>query len=81
MSQWASCDNLFNLQLFYDNIVATFEKNPQDPWVVESLEWWNELVLSFLSLMYLILCRQVPGLRSRVSKHKKRTGPDVQNRT
>src|SRR5258705_10991273 len=31
--------------------------------------------------MYLILCRQVPGLRSRVSKHKTRTGPDVQNRT
>lgn len=31
--------------------------------------------------MKLILCRQVPGLQSRVSKHKKRTGSDVQNRT
>jgi hypothetical protein len=31
--------------------------------------------------MYLILCRQVPGLRPRLSKHKTRTGPDVQNRT
>jgi hypothetical protein len=42
MSQWASCDNIFNLQLFYDSIVTTFEKNPQDPWVIETLEWWNE---------------------------------------
>ena len=42
MSQWGSCDNLFNLHLFYDNIVTMFEKNPEDPWVIETLEWWNE---------------------------------------
>ena len=42
MSQWGSSDNLFNLQLFYDAIVEMFERDPQDPWVVDTLEWWKE---------------------------------------
>jgi hypothetical protein len=42
MSQWSSSDNLFNLQLFYDNIVAMFEEDPEDPWIIETLKWWNE---------------------------------------
>ena len=37
--------------------------------------------LVFFAIINLVLCRQVPGLRSRVSKHKKRTEPDVRNRT
>lgn len=42
MNQWGSTDNLFNLHEFYNTIVAMFEKDPDDPWVVETLEWWNE---------------------------------------
>jgi hypothetical protein len=42
MSQWGSSDNLFNLQLFYDAIVEMFERDPNDSWVVDTLEWWNE---------------------------------------
>jgi hypothetical protein len=42
MSQWGSSDNLFNLQEFYNAIVAMFETEPQHPWVVDTLEWWNE---------------------------------------
>ncbi len=45
MSQWSSSHDLFNLEEFYDTIVATFEKDPKDPWVVETLEWWNEYVV------------------------------------
>jgi hypothetical protein len=42
MSQWGSFDNIFNLQEFYNTIVAMFETDPQDPWVKATLEWWNE---------------------------------------
>ena len=42
MSQWASYDNVFNLEEFYNSIVMTFETDPKDPWVVDTLEWWNE---------------------------------------
>ena len=42
MSQWGSSDNLFNLQLFYDAIVEMFKRDPDDPWVLDTLEWWNE---------------------------------------
>ena len=42
MAQWGSSDNLFNVQLFYDAIVEMFERDPNDPWVVDTLEWWNE---------------------------------------
>jgi hypothetical protein len=42
MSLWGSSDNLFNLQLFYDVIVEMFERDPQDPWVVDTLEWWKK---------------------------------------
>jgi len=37
-----SSDNLFNLQLFYDAIVEMFKRDPQDPWVVDTLKWWKE---------------------------------------
>lgn len=42
MSQWGSSDNLFNLEQFYDNIVVMFEKDPEHPWVIKTLDWWNE---------------------------------------
>jgi hypothetical protein len=42
MSQWGLSDNLFNLEQFYDNIVVMFEKDPEHPWVIKTLDWWNE---------------------------------------
>lgn len=74
MSQWSSCDNLFNLQWFYEAIVATFETNPKDPWVIETFQWWNEYVL-FIYLFFRSqtqFSRQVPGLQQKASKCKRR---------
>jgi len=42
MSQWALYDKVFNLEEFYDTIVMAFEKEPEDPWVIDTLGWWNE---------------------------------------
>jgi len=42
MSQWASFDKVFNLEEFYDTIVMMFEKDVEDPWVIDTLVWWNE---------------------------------------
>ena len=51
MSQWSSSDDKnFNLQEFYNTIVVMFEKDPQHPWVVETLEWWNEYLHYFIYL-------------------------------
>lgn len=77
MTQWKSYDNLFSLQRFYDSIVALFELDPQDPWVIDTLEWWDGYVLSPIYLIYRpnprrFLGRQVPGLQQTASKHKKR---------
>lgn len=44
MTQWNLSNDLFDLHDFYNTIVATFERDPDDPWVAESLEWWNEYV-------------------------------------
>jgi len=41
MSQWSSYDGLFNLEEFYTTIVTMFEKNMDDPWVADTLAWWN----------------------------------------
>jgi hypothetical protein len=50
MSQWNSFDNLFNFQEFYDTVVGMFEKDPEHPWVVDSLGWWNEYDSFFISI-------------------------------
>ncbi|KAF8152288.1 hypothetical protein B0H34DRAFT_821131 [Crassisporium funariophilum] len=57
MPQWGRNDkSLFDLEDFYENIVDMFEGNADAPWVIETLEWWNE---------------QVPGLCPKSSKVKK----------
>ena len=42
ISQWGSYDGVFDLEALYGTIVTMFESDPDDPWVVETLEWWNE---------------------------------------
>jgi len=39
-------DGAFEHGVFYQNIVRMFETDPDDPWVKETLAWWNEQVLS-----------------------------------
>jgi hypothetical protein len=39
--QWLTMDGDFNLQTFYNLIVELFEREPDDPWVVETLSFWN----------------------------------------
>ncbi len=42
MGQWGSYDGVFDLEALYSTIVTMFESDQDDPWVVETLEWWNE---------------------------------------
>ncbi len=42
--EWGFIDNPFNYEAFYKNIVTLFEDDPEDQWVIETLEWWNECV-------------------------------------
>lgn len=41
-SGWVMDDGAFEYEVFYQNIVQMFEGDPKDPWVVDTLEWWNE---------------------------------------
>jgi len=34
-------DNNFDHEAFFDNIVELFEVDPNDEWVVETLDSWN----------------------------------------
>ncbi|KAG6839635.1 hypothetical protein C0991_000639 [Blastosporella zonata] len=38
---WSIRNGTFNYQDFYSNIVSLFEEKPENPWVVETLDWWN----------------------------------------
>jgi hypothetical protein len=82
MSQWGSSDNIFNLQEFYHTIVAMFETDPQHPWVVDTLEWWNEwLFFNLLNCEVLMFYRQVPGLQPATSKRRKQKVSNALERT
>jgi hypothetical protein len=35
-------DEKFDNRTFFNNIVRIFETDPDDPWVIETLDWWNE---------------------------------------
>jgi len=35
---------VFSYEKFYENIVTLFEDDPEDPWVIDTLEWWNKYV-------------------------------------
>jgi len=37
-------DDNFDSEVFFKNIVKLFEDNPEDEWVVDTLEWWNKYV-------------------------------------
>ncbi|KAG6829760.1 hypothetical protein H0H87_010311 [Tephrocybe sp. NHM501043] len=39
---WSICDALFDYKIFYFNIIAVFENEPENPWVQETLHWWND---------------------------------------
>jgi len=30
------------MEVFYDNIVDLFERDPEDPWIVDTLEFWKK---------------------------------------
>ena len=69
MSQWSSSDDKnFNLQEFYNTIVVMFEKDPQHPWVVETLEWWNEYLHYFIYLEITYVLQTSTGSSARAIK-------------
>ena len=39
---WTIDDGAFEYGVFYQNIVRMFESDPDDEWVKETLDWWNE---------------------------------------
>ncbi|KAJ7582252.1 hypothetical protein C8J56DRAFT_895050 [Mycena floridula] len=43
MSEWGMEDGLFEMDQFYENIVALCD-DMDDPWVQETLEWWNDQI-------------------------------------
>ena len=45
VESWYFEDGEFNYETFFDNIVDLFETDDKDPWVVETLKWWQEYVL------------------------------------
>jgi hypothetical protein len=44
MESWGRLDAHFDSKALYENIVMALESDPEDPWVVETLKWWNEYV-------------------------------------
>ncbi|KAF8800022.1 hypothetical protein BYT27DRAFT_7119084 [Phlegmacium glaucopus] len=54
------------MRVFYQNIVKMFEEDLDDPWVKETLAWWNEYIPSPVVYIFLFIyyftSRQVPGL-------------------
>jgi len=44
MPKWGNADNQFRLDTLYDDIVSMFEENADNPWVEETLSWWNAYV-------------------------------------
>jgi hypothetical protein len=40
--KWTALDGSFNLETFYDLIVKLFEDDPSDPWVVDTIAFWNK---------------------------------------
>ncbi|KAJ7852609.1 hypothetical protein B0H13DRAFT_2359404 [Mycena leptocephala] len=41
-SDWDTLDGLFNYEDMLEAILALFKTNPQDPWAVETLAWYQE---------------------------------------
>jgi hypothetical protein len=39
--KWVNYIDEFNLDHFYDNIVAMFEENLDEPFIREMLDWWD----------------------------------------
>ena len=84
MGQWSTSDNLFNLQEFYETVVDMFEKEPQHPWVINTLKWWNEYDFLRFCFNTSNICtnnvrRQVPGLRPGARKRKKQAESNGRN--
>jgi len=44
MPKWGLLHKQFRLDTFYNNIVSMFEENADDPWVKDTLSWWNMYV-------------------------------------
>ncbi|KAG6835577.1 hypothetical protein H0H93_016837 [Arthromyces matolae] len=56
--EWCIEDGNFNLWRFFENIVAIFEDDPDDPWVVDTLEWWDQNVPDLVDTKKRKRCRR-----------------------
>lgn len=43
-TEWGVVDRAFDAEEFYYNIVELFELDPEDEWVVETLDWLDRCV-------------------------------------
>ncbi|KAG6839305.1 hypothetical protein C0991_004023, partial [Blastosporella zonata] len=56
--EWCSEDGKFNLWRLFENIVPVFEDNPDNPWVVETLQWWDRNVPDLVETKKRKRCRR-----------------------
>jgi hypothetical protein len=60
---WAVTDGNYNAEKLFNTIVQLFESDPEEPWCIETLKWWEESVFFFVDAVILnTKSRQVPGL-------------------
>ncbi|KAG6872227.1 hypothetical protein C0992_009749, partial [Termitomyces sp. T32_za158] len=57
VEKWTRKDGNFDLQRFFEMVVRLFESNPEQPWVIDTLRWWNT---------------NVPELQSEPKRKRKR---------
>jgi hypothetical protein len=72
MDAWSTEDGDFKIAEFYDHIVQLFDE-PDDPWVVDTLAWWNMWVSYLIVQTLLIHCPL--GMSSELAVAQRRHAP------
>jgi len=65
---WDTEDRFFKLNVFFDKCVGLFTEDPNDPWVIDTLQFltrYFHLIFLFSSLFITISSRQMPALTRR----------------
>jgi len=70
--KWSRWDDNFDTKAIFNSIVKIFEKDPNDPWVIETLQYINEQVhLPTFQPPLTLFHRQVPDLDRPSKKRRK----------
>ena len=70
--KWSHWDDNFDTKAFFNSIVKIFKKDPNDSWVIETLQYINEQVhLPTFQPPLTLFHRQVPDLDCPSKKRQK----------